>query len=45
VGDGGSDSRWRARGTLEDGEPPIFAVHEVLMVWQKGRKGFFWSCH
>lgn len=26
-------------------DPPICAVHQVPMVWQKGRKGYFWSCH
>jgi hypothetical protein len=26
-------------------DPPMCAVHQVPMVWQKGRKGYFWSCH
>jgi hypothetical protein len=24
---------------------PICGVHDVPVVWQKGRAGFFWSCH
>jgi hypothetical protein len=24
---------------------PVCAVHELPMAWQKGRAGFFWSCH
>ena len=26
-------------------EVPICAVHRIPMVWQQGRKGYFWSCH
>jgi hypothetical protein len=26
-------------------DAPICGVHEVPMVWQQGRKGYFWSCH
>ncbi len=26
-------------------EAPICAIHDVTMIWQKGRKGYFWSCH
>jgi hypothetical protein len=26
-------------------ETPMCAVHDLPMVWQKGRKGYFWSCH
>jgi hypothetical protein len=29
----------------EPAEPPLCADHQVPMVWQKGRKGYFWSCH
>jgi hypothetical protein len=29
----------------EPGETPVCEVHDVAMVWQKGRKGYFWSCH
>lgn len=24
---------------------PICEVHNTPMVWQQGRKGYFWSCH
>ncbi len=24
---------------------PICGVHDLPMVWQKGKAGFFWSCH
>ena len=24
---------------------PMCAIHHVAMVWQRGRRGFFWSCH
>lgn len=26
-------------------EPPVYAIHKVPMVWQKGSKGYFWTCH
>src|SRR5688500_8342874 len=26
-------------------EVEICAIHGVNMVWQPGRKGYFWSCH
>lgn len=26
-------------------EVPICQIHHLPMVWQKGSKGFFWSCH
>ena len=26
-------------------ESPICQNHQIPMVWQKGRKGYFWSCH
>jgi hypothetical protein len=26
-------------------EAPICGVHGIPMIWQKGRKGYFWSCH
>lgn len=29
----------------ESQETPLCAVHKVPMVWQKGSKGYFWSCH
>jgi hypothetical protein len=28
-----------------EGAPPLCEIHKLPMVWQKGRKGFFWSCH
>ena len=33
------------RGIQPEGEPPSCEVHGVPMTWQKGRKGYFWSCH
>lgn len=27
------------------GAPPLCAIHQVGMIWQRGRRGFFWSCH
>jgi hypothetical protein len=26
-------------------EAPLCRVHRTPMVWQQGRKGYFWSCH
>jgi len=25
--------------------PPFCGIHQVAMVWQRGRRGHFWSCH
>ncbi len=25
--------------------PPVCEVHQVPMVWVRGKKGSFWSCH
>src|SRR4051794_16748419 len=27
------------------GAPPLCELHQVPMIWQQGRKGYFWSCH
>ena len=27
------------------GPPPLCGLHQVAMVWQRGRRGYFWSCH
>src|SRR3954471_21260160 len=32
-------------GTPPPGEPPVCPTHEQPLHWQKGRKGYFWSCH
>jgi hypothetical protein len=29
----------------DDVEPPICAVHNLVMVQVQGKKGAFWSCH
>jgi hypothetical protein len=29
----------------EQGPAPVCAVHSHTMTWQKGKRGFFWSCH
>ncbi len=26
-------------------EAPLCAYHQTPMIWQPGRKGYFWSCH
>jgi hypothetical protein len=26
-------------------DAPLCGNHQTPMVWQKGRKGYFWSCH
>lgn len=41
----GLDQPKQEESQEEQGEAPICAVHRVPMVWQKGRRGFFWSCH
>ena len=38
-------SNWKPKPLMPYQEIPICAMHNVPMVWQKGRKGFFWSCH
>jgi hypothetical protein len=30
---------------VEPEEKEICGIHNVPMVWQPGRKGYFWSCH
>jgi hypothetical protein len=39
------DEPGEIREAIEPEEAPICANHAVPMVWQKGRKGYFWSCH
>jgi len=29
----------------EPEEAPLCGIHQVPMIWQPGRKGYFWSCH
>lgn len=41
----GLDKPQQEEDQQEEREAPICAVHDVPMVWQKGRKGYFWSCH
>ena len=41
----GLDQPKQEEGQQEERETPVCAVHNVPMVWQKGRRGFFWSCH
>jgi hypothetical protein len=26
-------------------DAPLCGIHHSPMTWQKGRKGYFWSCH
>src|SRR5687768_14849074 len=30
---------------VEPAEGPLYEIHQVPMVWQKGRKGYFSACH
>jgi hypothetical protein len=30
---------------LPPGPPPLCGLHQVAMIWQRGRRGHFWSCH
>ena len=33
------------RLSADQKDSPICQNHQIPMVWQKGRKGYFWSCH
>jgi hypothetical protein len=40
-----SASQAQSSPVTTDQEPPLCGVHNIPMVWQKGKRGDFWSCH